>query len=256
MLMPLIAKARVLCENVIVVSNTDDDVFDVGENLLGKAVLTWDQNSVWIASTSIDGANWIWKSYLVEHPTQDETYIFKKNFDIIGVPASAILQVAADNSYQVWVNDIPIGEDATEFNYTSVDQYPITNLHTGSNNIRFEVKNWAWEGSTAESNPAGLLYRLEIVRSSCEPQCVPQFSTETNCTDGIDNDCDGAIDGQDSDCQVTIIATKIICDDEADLPNWGTGSGVDYPDTVIGPGTAIAYVGEHPNCHLVPGWSF
>ncbi|HPR91464.1 MAG TPA: hypothetical protein PK547_01895 [Candidatus Paceibacterota bacterium] len=156
------------CENVIVVSDTNDNVFDTQDVLLGKAILAWNHPG-WTAI--INGANWIWKTYNVENPTQDETYIFKKDFDIVGTPASATLKVATDNSYQVWVNDVLVGGDSTEFNYTPAgqDQYDITNLHTGSNNIKFEVKNWAAQGSTAESNPAGLLYRLDIIRSSCEP---------------------------------------------------------------------------------------
>jgi hypothetical protein len=171
MLMPLKAKARVLCENVIVVSNTDDNVFDTIDNPLGKAVLTWNQNSAWTAI--IDGASWIWKTYLVENPSQDETYIFKKDFEIIGTPTSATLKVAADNTYKAWVNDIFVGEDLTEFNYNAAgqDQYniDIANLQTGSNSLKFEVTNLALENGTQESNPAGLLYRLEIERSSCEP---------------------------------------------------------------------------------------
>lgn len=156
------------CENVVVVSDTNDDVFDVQDNLLGKAVLTWNHTG-WTAI--INSANWIWKTYNVENPIQDETYIFKKNFDIVGALTSATLKIATDNSYKVWINDILVGEDATEFNYNLAgqDEYNITNLHTGSNSIKFEVKNWASQGSTSESNPAGLLYKLDIVRSSCEP---------------------------------------------------------------------------------------
>ena len=34
----------------------------------------------------------------------------------------------------------------------------------------------------------------------CAADCGPYSIPETNCTDGIDNDCDGSIDGDDSDC--------------------------------------------------------
>jgi len=197
------------CENVIVVSNTDDDVFDIQDNFLNKAVFAWDLNSGWTAV--IDGANWIWKTYYVENPTQDETYIFEKNFDIIGVPASATLKVATDNSYKAWVNDVFIGEDTTEFNYTSAgqDQHDITNLHTGSNNIKFKVKNWAGD-SDPEHNPAGLLYRLEIVRSFCEPSITHYACHDYTCvedsegqytSDNCNNQCGEAPTGSITACK-------------------------------------------------------
>jgi len=51
--------------------------------------------------------------------------------------------------------------------------------------------------------------------------------------------------------EVTIIASKIICDDEIDLPNWGAG-GLDITET-----TAIDYVNNsNGKCSLAEGWSF
>lgn len=45
--------------------------------------------------------------------------------------------------------------------------------------------------------------------------------------------------------------TKIVCTDEADLPNWGTGG----PN--INENTAIDWIGdEHPSCQIVEGWEF
>ncbi len=259
MLVPLQAEAceEEICEDVIVVSNIEDKVFDIAETLPGEAaVLAWDDHPAWTAY--IEGANWIWKTEYVENPDQDETYIFKKDFDIVGIPDSATLKVATDNSYSVWVNNVLIGEVITEDNHSSTtqDQYNnIVDFHTGSNEIKFEVKNWAGNASP-KLNPAGLLYRLEIVRSSCEPQCIPQSSIETDCTNGLDDDCDGFIDSEDSDCQMLIMASKVICDNESDLPNWGTGSGVDYPSYNIDQNTASDYVAEHSGCYLASNWFF
>ncbi len=47
----------------------------------------------------------------------------------------------------------------------------------------------------------------------------------------------------------TVSATKIVCDSETDLPNYGAGG----PD--IGSQTATAFVASHPNCKIVP-WIF
>lgn len=49
----------------------------------------------------------------------------------------------------------------------------------------------------------------------------------------------------------TVVATKIVCDNESDLPNWGAGTGPDITST-----TASAYVAAHPGCHLQEGWTF
>jgi len=49
---------------------------------------------------------------------------------------------------------------------------------------------------------------------------------------------------------LTIVARKIVCDSEADLPNWGEGG----PD--INADTAQDWVAQHPGCHFVEGWNF
>jgi hypothetical protein len=49
---------------------------------------------------------------------------------------------------------------------------------------------------------------------------------------------------------ITIKATKIVCTNEADLPNWGTGG----PN--ITASTATDWVAAHASCHLESGWTF
>ena len=199
-----------VCENIIVVSDTDDDV--TGFEYIGKAVLAWVHN-LW---ASISGSNWIWKTYLVENPTQDETYTFSKNFDVVGTVSSATLTLASDNTYKVWINDISVGENLGEHNYEATVLYDVTNkIQSGTNNIKFEITNMGLTDSNAESNPAGVIYKLNIERSSCEPVCSPEGEVETNCSDGIDNDCDQAIDSQDTDCSGPV---------NGGWSNWGTCS--------------------------------
>jgi hypothetical protein len=165
----VVVQARVSeCSNIVVVSDETNTVLGGG-----NAVLTYSSNPRWTAV--VPGASWIWKTIFVTHPLQDETNTFVKNFDITGEVASSTLLVAVDNSYKVWVNDVLVGADTTEFNYfeSGKDTYFITNeLHEGTNTIKFEVKNWKLFGGTAETNPAGLLYRLEISRNTCAPPPV------------------------------------------------------------------------------------
>ena len=50
--------------------------------------------------------------------------------------------------------------------------------------------------------------------------------------------------------KINLVATKIVCDEEAMLPNWGLG-GANITST-----TAADYVAAHEGCHLVNDWKF
>ncbi|TFG35950.1 MAG: VWA domain-containing protein, partial [Parcubacteria group bacterium] len=154
-----------VCEDIIVVSNIDDVVVETSEN----AVLAW-IHSLW---TSITGSDWIWKSEYIENPTQDETYTFSKDFNVIGTVSSATLTLATDNSYKGWINNVSFGENTGEHNYEATVSYDVTDkIQNGTNTIQFEVTNMGLPASTPQTNPAGLLYNLRIERSSCEPTNV------------------------------------------------------------------------------------
>jgi hypothetical protein len=47
----------------------------------------------------------------------------------------------------------------------------------------------------------------------------------------------------------TVIAHKIVCDEETDLPNWSGGANITAD-------TAQNYVDTHPNCHFASDWKF
>lgn len=49
---------------------------------------------------------------------------------------------------------------------------------------------------------------------------------------------------------VKVIATKIVCNNEADLPNWGNHG------ASINADTAQNYVDSHPGCNIQPDWQF
>jgi hypothetical protein len=70
----------------------------------GAAVATYSENGNWTAN--IPGATWIWRTFFVEDPLQEETVTFTKTFNVasIGSVDSASLTVAADNSYTVSLN--------------------------------------------------------------------------------------------------------------------------------------------------------
>src|SRR3989344_747404 len=110
----------------------------------GNAVATYSENSRWTAS--IPGATWIWKTFLVPDPLNEENQSFYKSFNLAVTSTSTIvsasLTVAADNSYSVYVNSTKVGEDQTEFNYFDEDKEVfnvLSNLVDGSNTISFEI---------------------------------------------------------------------------------------------------------------------
>ena len=153
-----------ICPNVVVVSNTDDMVVDGG--VFEKwAEATYNGNLRWTAV--IDLATWIWESYTVQNPETSETVNFTKDFEIVGIPTTAVLKIAADNIYTAQINGIGVATSTDENNYQleTQDEYDVSGmLHAGINTIMFEVTNLepTQTGGTAQSNPAGLLYRLEI----------------------------------------------------------------------------------------------
>ncbi len=63
----------------------------------------------------------------------------------------------------------------------------------------------------------GRIQALEAV--ACNTTCTPTETPETSCSDGVDNDCDGATDGADSDCQPSCTPTEnpeVSCTDGID----------------------------------------
>lgn len=149
----------------IVSDENNNEVFD-GDLFIGNAVAAWDEHPAWTAS--IPGATWIWDSYHVEDPEVDTYRTFIQEFEVVGEPTTATLDIAADNSYKVWVNGSLVAEDANEDNHSSGTQDDVTDgdllvaVNPGTNTIKVEVKNWAQPGGSWESNPAGALYSLTV----------------------------------------------------------------------------------------------
>lgn len=142
---------------LVVVSDTNNIVVETGNN----AVATWAHHPAWTAN--IPGATWIWKTYYVENPTQDEIYTFRKKFTWNGTVSSATLDLATDNSHKVYLNGTLVAQGFDSFRNTTQKQYNVTGaIRQGENILDIEVKNWALANSTPQTNPAGLLYKLRI----------------------------------------------------------------------------------------------
>jgi hypothetical protein len=309
---------------------------------------------VWGALTSDPLAKWIWSEDPVTDWETDKWVTFEKDFTVTGTQTTATLEIATDNSYEVWVNGSLVGSDSGEDNHSSIDTIDVSSsLLTGANKLTIRIKNWATPDLPAINNPGGLLYTLSWSGKDCddggnpgepgkstiyvekfldgEPAdnnsdetfgieivlstesatdvlnpdndylwtsnllsnglvsgdifedtseskvlphgnaCVPgkyrvvgytygntwaeaMNSAATSTTgyhlNGIDKDQYVIIWNETCPTSATISASKIICTDETDLPNWGAGS-----DSITA-NTAVDWLETHESCSLTQGWEF
>jgi hypothetical protein len=115
---------------------------------------------------TIDDATWIWSTERTENPTQDETYTFVETFTVSD-PTSALLDIAADNYYKVFVNgSLFLDRSGTPNNYGDLavkdNQDILSFLISGENTLRIEVTNRGVANNNSVQNPAGVLFRLDI----------------------------------------------------------------------------------------------
>lgn len=182
-----VPKVRPL-QQCTILSDTGTLVVETNE----YAVETYVHNN-W--SADIDDATWVWVTEKVENPGSQETYTFEEKFTVDN-PTSALLDVAADNYYKVYVNGtLVLDRSGYDVNFTSastkydIDILPFLNL-TGENTITFEVTNLAGQNDYRR-NPAGVLYRLDIkspvaCKVTTETEPVPDTLVITN--PAVDND--------------------------------------------------------------------
>jgi peptidoglycan hydrolase-like protein with peptidoglycan-binding domain len=163
--------------NVGTTAGNDAVLVDFNTELEGQQV-----HEAWTAN--IPGAQWIWGENPVNTPESDLTESFFDVFTIVGTPTGGTLDIAADNSYVVKLNGIEVGADAGESNFNVAGQdsiaIPANKFVIGENILEITVKNWAQQGGNAQSNPAGLLYKLTINKNACIPTPEPVCNPEVN----------------------------------------------------------------------------
>lgn len=233
------------CSVTVTVDTGDDDEGDtddgaqcviVSDTVTNQgevpAVLVTFIHSAWNTVTAaLNPAKWIWGEDPVSPANTEKTETFTRTFSLVTAPTNATLEVSADNGFSVKVNGTALTPDLSgvETNYASVQSYDVASLlNEGENTIEFTVKNFAQSGGTPTSNPAGLIYKLSVADADCgDPE--------------VDH--------------ITVVASKVVCADEADLPNWGTGSGDGYVSPITAT-TAEDWVETHESCEIVPDWQF
>jgi len=151
--------------NRISVPVTEDIVSDTNTMIGGDNAVAILPHPAWTAS--IPGATWIWQA---SSTPPDATVSFEKTFTVACEVLSAHLDIAADNSYKVFIDGVEVAADASANNFTlaTQDSYDLTSVVTpGTHTLRIDVTNVGV--FNANSNPAGLLYRFVVESQGCPP---------------------------------------------------------------------------------------
>jgi predicted ribosomally synthesized peptide with SipW-like signal peptide len=145
------------------------------------AVEVENPHTAWEDESTLAPAEWIWVegSTNPADTTADTEYTFEETFFWQGDVADVSLDLglAADNGYMIILNGETIVDKLDEeFNYaTAVDldagqetAFINAMVLNGENTLEIIVRNLGLANGTPESNPAGLLFGLEITRANCE----------------------------------------------------------------------------------------
>lgn len=187
---PFILENEIAMCELEVVSDTGTLVDELND----FAVATYESDT-W--TDDIQNATWVWGTAQVTDPEVDETFTFSETFTAT-TATSAVLEVAADNGYALYVNGTLVNDRLDqEYNYLdlAVMEYDITSyLVDGENTFHIEVKNFGDSGTNFMQNPAGVLYRLtlEAEAGSCA------ITTEPRSSEDDDNGGGGGDDEEDT----------------------------------------------------------
>ena len=120
----------------------------------------------------IEGATWVTWDCMVEDPTENSWYIYKKTFDIPGTVVSAMMSITADNAYMAHLNGKLVSRDGNLYqptpdtdpmNWQTVETFDVTKpLREGNNQIVVYVRNYGVTDSSWIRNPTGLVFSIDI----------------------------------------------------------------------------------------------
>ncbi|MSP92830.1 MAG: hypothetical protein EXR79_13670 [Myxococcales bacterium] len=166
-------------ESIAVIVTSDKQTLANGK----AAVAAWDGYAGW--THGIADATWIWSSETVAEPTKETKVTFAREFSIPPGWQTLVgtLQMASDGAFVCTVNGYLVSVKVEEANFAKAIALPISGkLKTGVNALVCTVTNPGKAGSTAQTNPAGLLYRMDIAVFG--PGGATPCSDGNACTDG------------------------------------------------------------------------
>lgn len=145
-------------------------------NGLQNSVATW-VHPEWTNQVNIPGATWIWRTYYVteQEAIEGSQVDFYKTFDLpkCAENIQGQIQITTDNEYAILFGHVLVGTDA---NWPSVGTYDLSQLlQAGTNQMKFVTNNAPLNGGVPTTNPAGLIYRIDINYDCEDAQDVPEF---------------------------------------------------------------------------------
>ncbi|MFA6251538.1 MAG: peptidoglycan-binding protein [Candidatus Paceibacterota bacterium] len=153
--------------------NIKSDNTNVLGNNRGSAVPTW-KSTNWVQSIPTSSALWIWNAYHVtaESAKNGENETFTKTFNVGENITSASIKLAVDNGYRLEINGTEvINRMADQYKYTNFQSLTTIDIKsylvTGTNTIKFYVRNYSSSSNSPTVNPAGLMYDLTLVSDTC-----------------------------------------------------------------------------------------
>jgi len=159
-----------------IVSGTNTKVKDIDgtEQNYGAFEVTHTNitNTYWTADDGGDfgAGKWVWSEDPVTGWTVDKVVTFEEQFTIVGDPQSAHIFVAADNDYEVFVNENSVGSNATlnQGHVAPPGSFVIdpSLLSNGVNTLKVVVTNKG-QGGESVNNPGGLIYNLTWTAEDC-----------------------------------------------------------------------------------------
>ena len=148
-------------------------------------------------------ADWIWASPATlvgdDGTLGDVTYTFEHDFDWWGtaVDVNLVMDVAADNQYEILLNGTSIATGLGSAEYTTLDPVSeasfLAEVEPGENTLTFVVTNKVntpAQNNTPLYNPGGLLYYLTVDR---DPEdCDANSAFQQACELWTETDLDGS----------------------------------------------------------------
>jgi hypothetical protein len=221
-----------------VVPACEINVISNDTNLVGgeNAVAAYALNPGWLVKNLPSSlAEWIWGTYKVTDSKVDEEQTFVKTFNWNGTVTSAILDIAADNSYVVKLNGTVIGFDASEKNFLTADQITIatSSILSGENKLEITVKNFGLTNSSSESNPAGLIYNLNIVGNNEVLNCDAGPVTPVTPTTPEEEEEEVEEVVEEEEVEEVEVAESVVVTEENTRRSGGGGTRVVRPEAQV-----------------------